>query len=83
MFGLPDGISACLFDMVGAATQTATVHAVVFEEARAGVAAGHAGHFPLVVGVDRVGQAAELTEHGADIVVKDLSELLDRDGGTR
>jgi len=55
-------------------------HAVVFEDAQAGVAAGHAGHFALVVGVDRVGQAAELKEHGADIVVKDLSELLDRDG---
>ena len=52
-------------------------HAVVFEDAQAGVAAGHAGHFALVVGVDRVGQAAELREHGADIVVKDLAELLD------
>jgi beta-phosphoglucomutase family hydrolase len=51
-------------------------HAVVFEDAQAGVAAGHAGHFALVVGVDRVGQAAELSEHGADIVVKDLSDLL-------
>src|SRR6202044_1024270 len=50
-------------------------HAVVFEDAQAGVAAGHAGHFALVVGVDRVGQAAELREHGADIVVKDLAEL--------
>jgi phosphoglycolate phosphatase-like HAD superfamily hydrolase len=29
-----------------------------------------------VVGVDRVGQAAELKAHGADIVVKDLSDLL-------
>ena len=58
-------------------------HAVAFEDAQAGVAAGHAGHFALVVGVDRVGQAAELREHGADVVVKDLSELLDHDGGTR
>ncbi len=54
-------------------------HAVVFEDAQAGVAAGHAGHFALVVGVDRVGQAAELKAHGADIVVKDLSELLGDD----
>ena len=52
-------------------------HAVVFEDAQAGVAAGHAGHFALVVGVDRVGQAAELKAHGADVVVKDLSELLE------
>jgi beta-phosphoglucomutase family hydrolase len=58
-------------------------HAVVFEDAQAGVAAGHAGHFALVVGVDRVGQADELREHGADIVVKDLSDLLGHDGGTR
>ena len=58
-------------------------HAVVFEDAQAGVAAGHAGHYSLVVGVDRVGQAAEPAEHGADIVVKHLSELLHHDGGTR
>ena len=58
-------------------------HAVVFEDAQAGVAAGHAGHFALVVGVDRVGQAAELRAHGADIVVQDLSELLDRDESSR
>ena len=58
-------------------------HAAVFEDAQAGVAAGHAGHFALVVGVDRVGQAAELRAHGADIVVKDLSELLDHGGETR
>ena len=53
--------------------------AVVFEDAQAGVAAGHAGHFALVVGVDRVGQADELRAHGADIVVKDLADLLDSD----
>lgn len=50
--------------------------AAVFEDALAGVAAGRAGHFGLVVGVDRVGQADELRRHGADIVVDDLSELL-------
>ncbi len=50
--------------------------AAVFEDAQAGVAAGHAGHFGLTVGVDRVGQAEALKQHGADIVVKDLSELL-------
>jgi len=144
MFGLPDGVAACLFDMDGVITQTAVVHAagistaivsssantqlildsagpaelfdvrvdgviakehglrgkpapdtllaaaealhvpasraVVFEDALAGVEAGRAGHFALVVGVDRVGQAKELEEHGADIVVQDLAELLDRDG---
>lgn len=50
--------------------------ATVFEDALAGVAAGRAGHFGFVVGVDRVGQAAALREHGADVVVSDLSELL-------
>jgi HAD superfamily hydrolase (TIGR01509 family) len=55
-------------------------HAAVFEDALAGVEAGRAGHFALVVGVDRVGQAEELKKHGADIVVRDLAELLDQDG---
>ncbi len=50
--------------------------AVVFEDALAGVAAGRAGGFGFVVGVDRVGQAAELRAHGADVVVRDLAELL-------
>ena len=52
--------------------------AVVFEDALAGVAAGRAGKFGYVVGVDRVGQADELREHGADVVVTDLADLLDR-----
>jgi beta-phosphoglucomutase family hydrolase len=52
--------------------------AAVFEDALAGVAAGRAGDFGFVVGVDRVGQADALREHGADLVVSDLSELLDR-----
>jgi beta-phosphoglucomutase family hydrolase len=51
-------------------------HAAVYEDALAGVAAGHAGKFGLVVGVDRVGQADALREHGADVVVKDLADLL-------
>jgi beta-phosphoglucomutase family hydrolase len=51
-------------------------HAVVFEDALAGVEAGRAGGFGFVVGVDRVGHAAELSEHGADVVVSDLAELL-------
>jgi beta-phosphoglucomutase family hydrolase len=51
--------------------------AAVFEDALAGVQAGRAGNFGFVVGVDRVGQAEALKAHGADIVVKDLVELLD------
>ncbi len=51
--------------------------AAVFEDALSGVAAGRAGGFGLVVGVDRVGQADELRAHGADRVVTDLAQLLD------
>ena len=50
--------------------------AVVFEDALSGVAAGRAGNFGYVVGVDRVGQAEGLAAQGADVVVQDLSELL-------
>jgi beta-phosphoglucomutase family hydrolase len=55
---------------------TAASAAAVFEDALVGVAAGRAGNFGFVVGVDRVGQAAALLAHGADIVVQDLGELL-------
>ncbi|CRZ15908.1 beta-phosphoglucomutase family hydrolase [Mycolicibacterium neworleansense] len=51
-------------------------HAAVFEDALAGVAAGRAGKFGFVVGVDRVGQAEQLRRDGADIVVTDLAELM-------
>jgi beta-phosphoglucomutase family hydrolase len=51
--------------------------AAVFEDALAGVEAGRAGGFGIVVGVDRVGQADALRAHGADVVVRDLAELLD------
>jgi beta-phosphoglucomutase family hydrolase len=48
----------------------------VFEDALAGVAAGRAGGFGHVVGVDRAGQAGALRAHGADVVVTDLAELI-------
>ncbi|MET0524000.1 MAG: beta-phosphoglucomutase family hydrolase [Nocardioides sp.] len=51
--------------------------AAVFEDALAGVAAGRAGGFGYVVGVDRGDQADALRAAGADIVVDDLSDLLD------
>ena len=54
----------------------APAHAAVFEDALAGVAAGHAGRFGLVVGVDRIGHGGELRAAGADVVVKDLAELV-------
>jgi len=50
--------------------------AVVVEDSRAGVEAGRSGGFGLVIGVDRAGQADELQQAGADIVVADLAELV-------
>jgi len=49
--------------------------AVVVEDAIAGVAAGHAGHFGCVIGVDRAGQAPALREAGADVVVTSLAQV--------
>ncbi|MBX6744531.1 MAG: HAD-IA family hydrolase [Acetobacteraceae bacterium] len=49
--------------------------AVLFEDALAGVAAGRRGGFGQVVGVDRGGQATELLRHGADVVIRDLSQV--------
>jgi HAD superfamily hydrolase (TIGR01509 family) len=56
----------------------APAEAAVFEDALAGVAAGRAGHFGFVVGVDRSGQGQALLDQGADVVVSDLAELLER-----
>jgi beta-phosphoglucomutase family hydrolase len=52
--------------------------AAVFEDALAGVEAGRAGRFGYVVGVNRLDDdhATGLREHGADVVVNDLGELL-------
>ncbi|MDT7042882.1 trehalose-phosphatase [Candidatus Nitronereus thalassa] len=49
--------------------------AVVFEDALAGVEAGQAGHFGLVIGIDRAGQSEALHSHGGDVVVSDLVEI--------
>ena len=77
----PDTFLAAAADLGVAKEQ-----AVVFEDALAGVESGRAGGFGFVVGVDRLGQADALREHGADVVVSDLAELLGDDlpagGGT-
>jgi beta-phosphoglucomutase family hydrolase len=52
--------------------------AAVFEDALAGVEAGRAGRFGYVVGVDSAGLGEALREHGADVVVADLAELLEQ-----
>lgn len=64
--------------LAGAAALGVTpLEAAVFEDALAGVAAGRAGGFGLVVGVDRAGHAEALRSQGADVVVGDLAELLE------
>ncbi len=52
------------------------VDALVVEDALSGVAAGRAGGFGLVVGVDRGAGAEALRDHGADLVVDDLAQLV-------
>jgi beta-phosphoglucomutase family hydrolase len=53
----------------------APANAAVFEDALAGVQAGHDGGFGYVVGVDRAAQRDALLAHGASVVVDDLAEL--------
>lgn len=48
---------------------------VIIEDAIAGVAAGRAGGFGLVVGIDHTHHTTELINAGADVVVSDLSEF--------
>ncbi|WP_111652046.1 beta-phosphoglucomutase family hydrolase [Actinoplanes lutulentus] len=76
--GLPGKPAPDTFLYAAKLLNAAPESCVVFEDAQAGVAAGRAGGFGHVVGVDRVGQAEALLEHGADVVVTDLSELLPR-----
>jgi len=68
----PDTFLAGAADLGVTAAESA-----VFEDALAGVAAGRAGWFGFVVGVDRVGHADELRAQGADVVVGDLAELME------
>jgi HAD superfamily hydrolase (TIGR01509 family) len=55
---------------------TSPARAVVVEDAIAGVQAGRAGGFALIVGVDQEGDGEALLAHGADVLVTDLAELL-------
>lgn len=65
------------FLAAAAMLDTEPARAAVFEDALSGVAAGRAGGFGCVVGVDRLHQAEALRSAGADIVVQDLDELLE------
>jgi beta-phosphoglucomutase family hydrolase len=52
---------------------------VVVEDAISGVQSARAGNFGLVIGVDRENHADALLANGADVIVKDLSELATSD----
>ncbi|WP_345957762.1 beta-phosphoglucomutase family hydrolase [Gulosibacter sediminis] len=54
----------------------------VVEDATSGVAAGRAGNFGEVIGVDRGAGHDALTAHGATLVVDDLAELIPGLGAT-
>ncbi|TQM03205.1 HAD family hydrolase [Pseudonocardia kunmingensis] len=75
--GLPGKPAPDTFLAAAADLGVGKEEAVVFEDALAGVASGKAGGFGFVVGVDRLGHADALREHGADVVVADLAELLE------
>lgn len=82
-----DGVTAATEHLAGKPDPAIFLHAaelvgadpedaVVVEDASSGVAAGAAGGFGLVLGVDRGGNRRALLDHGAHIVVDDLGETL-------
>lgn len=73
---LPGKPAPDTFAHAAAVLGTTNARAVVLEDAINGVAAGHAGDFGLVIGVDRGAGADALTAAGADLVVTDLAQLL-------
>ncbi len=84
MFGLPVDVRGCLFDLDGVLTQTAKVHGTAWKEMFDGYLREHAqqtGQPFVAFGAadyeEYVGQAEALKEHGADIVVADLAELME------
>jgi beta-phosphoglucomutase-like phosphatase (HAD superfamily) len=72
--GLPSCPDSALFVQAVLRLGDQPKHAAVVEESAAAVLAAQRGGFALVVGIDRMGGAA-LAEHGADVVVTDLSDL--------
>lgn len=78
--GLPGKPDPALFLAAADRLGVAPGECCVVEDALAGVAAGRRGGFATVVGVDRIGgptSAGDLRASGADLVVRDLGELLD------
>lgn len=74
--GLPGKPAPDTFLFAAESLEVSAERSVVLEDAVSGVAAGRAGAFGLVVGVDRGAGAEELLASGADVVVRDLAELV-------
>lgn len=73
--GLPGKPDPAVYAEAARQLGTAAARTVVVEDALAGVEAGRQGGFGLVVGVGRAGHEQELLEHGADVVVPDLTGI--------
>ena len=73
--GLPGKPDPAIFLTAARHLHVAPARGVVVEDAAAGVEAGRRGGFALVIGIARESQADELLDHGASVVVHDLSEL--------
>lgn len=74
--GLPGKPAPDTFQYAAHKAGATEATSVVIEDAVSGVAAGRAGGFGLVVGVDRGAGADSLRAAGADLVVSDLEELI-------
>ncbi|MFY7069371.1 HAD family hydrolase [Nocardiopsis changdeensis] len=74
--GLPGKPDPALFLEAVRRLGAAPTRSAVVEDALAGVEAGRRGGFGLIIGVDRTGMRAEMSQHGAHVVVTDLAELL-------
>jgi alpha,alpha-trehalase len=73
--GLPGKPDPALFVEAAARLGLDPCEAAVVEDAIAGVQAGRAGRFGVVVGVDRSGDGRDLRQAGADVVVDDLGRI--------
>ncbi len=74
--GLPGKPAPDTFVEAARRLGTTAANAIVVEDAIVGVEAGRLGGFGFVIGVDHEGDPDRLLEHGADVVVDDLGDLV-------
>jgi len=74
--GLPGKPAPDTFSHAAEVLGATDARSVVLEDAINGVAAGHAGGFGLVIGVDRGAGEDALRAAGADVIVTDLADLV-------